>query len=218
MTTVIPRETRRITYSSEIRALKERPFTKEQLSIINGSLLGDGCLYTAWKGTAKNYRFSKTHSIKQKEYINWVHKKLKPFTLSVPSLYEPTQALKVQTISHSELTALYAKFYKSKQKILPVHISEIVSDSLALAVWFMDDGNIKRHCGKLSAYYLNTQSFSLKEHKMLVNVFRELYDIDAIIERNKQWYRIGIFKKSSRKTFAALVQKHVLSSMQYKLG
>lgn len=218
MTMVIPREARRITYSSEIRALKEHSFTEEQRSIINGALLGDGCLYTAWKGTARNYRFSKMHSVKQKEYIDWTYNKLKPFVLTPPKLYKPTQAFKVQTISHPELTALYEQFYKSGKKMLPKHFCDIVADPLSLAVWFMDDGNRKMNNGKLVGYYLNTQSFPLSDHVRMVNIFRELYDIHAIIERNKQWYRIALFREPSRDLFRSLIEEHVIASMRYKLG
>lgn len=214
----MPREARRITYSSEIRALKLQPFSAEQRLIINGALLGDGCLYTAWGGTSKNYRFAKMHSVKQREYVDWTYKKLHPFVLTPPKLYEPTQALRVRTISHPELTALHKLFYKNGKKVLPENIREIIKSSLALAVWFMDDGNAIIRNGKLVGYNLNTQSFSFQEHKILICVFNEVYDIYPVIERNKKWYRLAVSKKLSRKIFRSIIQEHIIPSMKYKLG
>ena len=137
---VIPREPRRITYSSEIRVLKDISFSSEQRSIIEGSLLGDGSLQTSWSG--KSYRFASMHSVKQKEYVDWMYGKLKPFVLSAPWFYAPKRSLRIRTISHLELTEMHQRFYRGTIKVLPVNIADIIRDPLALAVWFMDDGNL----------------------------------------------------------------------------
>ncbi|HEY4487468.1 MAG TPA: hypothetical protein VI483_01745 [Candidatus Paceibacterota bacterium] len=218
MAKVIPRESRRITYSSEIRALKLVPFSSEQLSIVKGSLLGDGCLHTAWPGTSKNYVFSKMHSIKQKEYIYWVYEKMQPFVRQLPRPYEPTQSIRLRTISHSELTTLMSLFYRDGKKILPLEIENFISDSLVLAVWFMDDGNIVRREGQVKGYHLNTQSFGLAEHERLIEAFGRIHGIHANIEKNNRYYRLSIFQRASREKFHDLVSQHVIPSMQYKLG
>jgi len=215
---VIPRGSKRITYSSEIRKLKTISFSKEQKSIILGSLLGDGCLTTAWSGSSKNYRFAVTHSVKQKDYINWTYKQLKPFVLTPPKLIKSTQALILRTMSHSDLTELKSVFYPQNKKVLPKNIRLIIQDSLALAVWFMDDGNIVKKNGKLAGYNLNTQSFSKDENILLINIFRELYNINFMLDRNKNKYRLGVWQKQSREDFRSLIERFVISSMRYKLG
>jgi recombination protein RecA len=188
------------------------------MSIVLGSLLGDGCLHTAWAGTSKNYRFAKTHSVKQKAYVNWVYKKLHPFVLTKPALYKPVQSLKVRTISHPELTELWSVFYQYGKKILPENIESIVREPLALAVWFMDDGNAVIRGGVLAGYHLNTQSFSLEENERIKSVFAQLHGIHTAIEKNKRWYRLGIWGKDSRSKFADIVNPHMIPSMRYKLG
>jgi len=215
---VIPREAKRITYSSEIRALKKKSFSKEQLSIVQGALLGDGCLHTAWAGTSKNYRFAKTHSVKQKEYVNWTYAKLKPFILTPPALYEPVQSLKLRTISHPELTQLRSIFYPNGKKILPNNLALIMQDSLALAVWFMDDGNAVVRNGNVVGYHINTQSFSLEENEHIKRSFFQFYGIQSTIEKNKQWYRLGIWQKQSRLLFVKIIEPYIIPSMWYKLG
>lgn len=218
MTKVIPRESKRITYSSEIRALKLIPFTAEQLSIVNGSILGDACLHEAWPGTSKNYVFSKMHSVKQREYVEWVHQKMQPFTRNPVRLYEPTQSLRLRTIGHSTFTALRAIFYPDGKKILPETIANIIADPLSVAVWFMDDGNARKVGGELKGYHLNTQSYSLEENGLIRNLFEEIYDIHPTIEQNHRYYRIAISRKESRDKFRDLIGKFIIPSMEYKLG
>src|SRR3989344_7018783 len=210
MAKVIPRESKRITYSSAIRALKLVPFTPEQLSIVKGSLLGDGCLHTGWPGTSKNFVFSKMHSIKQKEYIYWVYEKLQPFVRKVPRPYEPTQSIRLRTISHSALTELMSVFYRDGKKVLPSTIDEIITDSLALAVWFMDDGNVINRYGVFGGYHLNTQSFSLDENGKIAKILEEMHGIHANLERNHGYVRLSIMRKESREKFRELIQKHVI--------
>lgn len=217
MTKAIPRESKRITYSSEIRALKLIPFTAEQLSIVKGSLLGDGCLHTAWPGTSKNFVFSKMHSVKQKEYVEWVHKKLQPFTRNPLRLYEPTKSIRLRTVSHSALTALMAVFYRDGKKILPTDIADIIADPLALAVWFMDDGNVNKSYNDLHGYNINTQSFSEEEQKIVVSLFARVWNVDCTLQLNNGKYRIFV-RKRSVDDFATIIRPHILPSMQYKLG
>jgi len=213
----IPRGSRKITYSSEIRALKKEIFSLEQISIIQGSLLGDGCLHTAWAGTSKNYRFSKTHSIKQSKYVDWTYEKLKPFVLTPPALYKPAQSLKLRTISHSHLTNLRSIFYPNGKKILPKNIASIIQDPLSLAVWFMDDGNALICRGTLHGYHINTQSFTKKENEELVSLFKKIWNLKSSIQKNKGKYRIYIWSESISQ-FSDIVHKYMIPSMRYKLG
>jgi len=214
---VIPRESKRITYSSEIRALKLVAFTAEQLSIVNGSLLGDGCLYEAWPGSSKNYTFAKMHSIKQEAYIEWVHDKLKPFTRTPIKPYAPTQSLRLRTISHATFTELRSVFYHDGKKVLPETIAEIIKDPLAVAVWFMDDGNVVQDKNGTHGYHINTQSFDEKEQRKIAHLFAEIWGIDCTLQRNKGKFRIFV-RKHSMEHFLMLIQLHIIPSMQYKLG
>ena len=217
MATVIPRESKRITYSSEIRALKLIPFSSEQMSIIKGGLLGDGCLHPGWLGTSVNYVFSKTHSLKQKEYVEWTCKKLQPFVIKVPYLYAPVQSLKLRTISHSTLTALRLLFYPAGKKSLPEDMRSIISDPLALAVWFMDDGNAFNSGGVTRGYHLNTQSFSKGENERIGETFKKIYDIRCSVQKNNGKHRIFMGVENMEK-FADIVRPHIIPSMIYKLG
>lgn len=158
------------------------------------------------------------HSIKQKEYIDWVYEKLQPFVRKPPRLYEPTKSVRLRTISHPTLTKLMSDFYRNGKKILPLSIEEIIGDPLAVAVWFMDDGNAVIRNHKLVGYHLNTQSYTQSENKTISDAFNKKYGIRSTVEKNHKYYRIGIWQKDSRHSFHELVAKHVIPSMEYKLG
>ncbi len=211
-----PRESRKITYSSEIRHLKTVPFTKDQRAIVIGSILGDACLDPNWSKT--NYRLKITRSEKQEEYINWQFERLKPFVLTLPHWYEKTNSYTIRTISHSDLTSLYREFYPNGKKILSPKIKEYIQNPLILASWFMDDGNVIRVRGTLKGYHLNTQSFTEAENQIIVDSLEEVHGIHAAIERNHGYYRIGIYSKTARNTFRDLIKEYVIESMKYKLG
>ncbi len=216
MATATPRESRRITYSSEIRQLKTVSFTEQQRLIVIGSLLGDACLHPNWSKT--NYTLKITRSEKQKEYVDWQFEHLKPFVLTPPRWYEPTRSYTTRTISHPYLTSLYKEFYKNGKKVIPSKIREYLQESMILAVWFMDDGNAKLRKGVIGGYNLNTQSFTEEENKLIAREFTDLYGIRARVEKNNGYHRIGIYAEESRNIFRGLFDWQIIPSMQYKLG
>ncbi len=216
MATATPRESRKITYSSEIRHLKTVPFTERQKSIVVGCVLGDACLHPNWSST--NYTLKITRSEKQKEYIDWQHEQLKPFVLTPPRWYEKTHSYTMRTISHSDLTSLYREFYPDGKKILPEKMKEYIKNPLTLALWFMDDGNAIRSKGVLRGYHLNTQSFTEVQNKTIVELLKEVHGIHSYVERNHGYFRIGICAKNARDTFRNLIIENVIPSMQYKFG
>ncbi len=213
---VIPRESKRITYSSEIRNLKSLPLTKQQREIVIGSVLGDACLAPNWSST--NYCLKITRSAKQQEYIKWQYENLKPFVLTAPRLYERTRSYTIRTISHSELTELRKFFYPFGKKVIPKIIAEYLKSALVLAVWFMDDGNAVIRESKLRGYHLNTQSFTFDENEQLSSLLKKLHGIESSVESNKGYYRIGIWQKASRDKFRGLIEAYIVPSIRYKLG
>ena len=164
-----------------------------------------------------NYRLKMSHSIKQQEYVLWKYDILKDWILTEPKIYEKTKSITIRTISHPELTDLHAIFYRDKKKIIPQNIEELLSP-LALAVWFMDDGNIVRRNDKIIGLHLNTQSFTLREHKRLQDILNNTYKISTTIEINNGYYRLAIWKKLPRERFVGIVKPYILDSMCYKIG
>ena len=128
--------------------------TQYQLSIIIGSILGDGYIRKI-KGR-KDAFLEINHSIKAREYVDWKYSALKNICQSPPKIgiiNETRTAYRFFTKQHSELSDLMKLFYKNGKKTIP---ASLVLSPLILAVWFMDDGSKSRKYD----VYLNTQQFS----------------------------------------------------------
>lgn len=213
-TKAIPREARRITYSTEIRDIKKRLTLSEyQKAVVIGIILGDGNLSKNWSGT--NYRLTVSHSIKQKDYLFWKYNVLKEWILTEPRYYEKHQSITFRTISHPELTVLRNIFYRNNKKIIPENIKDFLENPMTIAVWFMDDGNIRKNSGKIYGYYLNTQSFTKKENIILANIFKDNFGIKCLVIKNHEKYRLYV--SSDREKFFHLIKEFLIKSMKYKL-
>ena len=213
----IPREARRITYSTDIRNRKRMELDEYQKAIIVGTILGDACLHENWSKT--NSRLQIRHSIAQKEYVLWKYEALKSLVLTAPQHYSRTNSVWFRTISHPDLTKLQQIFYRDGKKIIPEDvIVAFLSNPITIAVWFLDDGNAVVRKGKLCGYNLNTQSFTKEENELLAEVFSALYDISCIVEKNHGYYRLAIWQAASRRKFSNLIQEYVLPTMKYKIS
>lgn len=213
---VIPREVRRITYSTKIRNLKQRNFSLLQKAVIIGNILGDGSLEWNWSKT--NFRLKIEHSEKQKDYLFWKYRILKDLVLTPPKFRSINKSFSFRTISHPEITELEKIFCRNDRKIIPESITEFIKNPIVLAVWFMDDGNIIKRNGKVYGYHLNTQSFTRKENAMLINALKQVYGVESLLENNHGYYRIRIMQKNSREKFRRIIKHHIIDDMQYKIG
>ena len=210
---IIPREARRITNSNELRELRKRlHLTPLQKDILIGTLLGDGSLEL---GAWKNCRLSIYHSILQKDYVLWKHKIFKNWTLQEPKFTQINNALRFRTLSHPELTNYRNLFYKNKRKVIPENLFELLNP-VVLAVWYMDDGNIRKQNGSVYGYYLNTQSFTYQENVKLSKILEQKFGIDSYVLRNKGGYRL-YFGSKSKNLFPKIIEKYIIPSLQYKI-
>ena len=184
--------------------------TQIQLSVIIGSILGDGYIRII-KGR-KDAFLEINHSIKAKEYVDWKYSILKNICVSGPKkriIDERRTAYRFYTKQHGEISALLEKFYKNGRKIIP---SSLKLDPIILAIWFMDDGSKSRRYD----VYLNTQQFSLNDQKIILAKLRGL-DIKARLNKDKKYYRVRILKESILR-FNQLIYPHIIPSLKYKLS
>ena len=183
--------------------------TQRQLSIIIGSVLGDGYLRII---EGRNDAFLEVnHSIKAKDYVLWKYSELESICKSGPKervIDEQRTAYRFFTKQHPELTKIFKEFYVDGRKIIP----KIDLDELMLAVWYMDDGS-KTNKGDV---YLNTQQFSMNDQKKLLYALRNL-GIKARLNKDKKYYRIRILKESIAH-FNKLISPYIVESMRYKLS
>jgi hypothetical protein len=75
----------------------------------------------------------------------------------------------------------------------------------------MDDGSKSR-----SAWYLNTQQFSLGEQRFLCSLLKETFGIESAANRDKQYFRLRIRTESTR-LMTEIVRPYLLPWFRYKL-
>ncbi|MFL5964380.1 MAG: hypothetical protein ACJ757_15965 [Gaiellaceae bacterium] len=105
------------------------------------------------------------------------------------------------------MTPYYRRFYAEGRKRVP----KLELDSLALAVWLMDDG-----CRSRNAVYLNTQQFDEQSQKIMLALLREQWGLEATLNRDKSYYRIRI-SVAATKRLARLIMPHLVPELRYKL-
>jgi hypothetical protein len=107
-------------------------------------------------------------------------------------------------------------FYVNGAKRVPSEIHSILEDKLALAVWFMDDGNIRKMGDKVYGYYLNTQSFGYKDNVKLAKAFYKVYGWKVLLLKNKNNIRLyipGYYVEDFREK----IKTYIIPSLRYKL-
>ena len=200
------------TNSKLVRELRKKlSLTSIQRTVLIGSILGDGCLLGGDIGRV-NYRLQIAHSVKQKDYLYWKYKVFHGWTLSTPHYVRSNNSWRFRTMSHPELTAFQTLFYQDRKKIIPRNISELLTDPLALAIWFMDDGAKMKNHGII----LNTQSFSIRENALLQNTLLENFNIPSTTHKDKNKVRLYIGYRFIDE-FIRIVNPFILPSLKYKL-
>lgn len=193
-------------------------FTKEQIEILIGSMLGDGSLTKIKHNSmAVNSRFSETHSLGQYGLLQWKQEKLQPFSLGIKQrtalgrkiennkiVNDSTKILQnctLTTIAHPFLTEIEKIWYlrdsenkyifknNKRIKILPKDLK--LSEKI-ISVWYFDDGS---HDAIRKRIYLNTQSFTKGECQSLIEHLKSL-NIFSNLHKNRNSYVITIAARS----------------------
>ncbi len=185
-----------------------------QKQLIISSLLGDGGLIAT--GGGKSFRFTVSHGSKQKDYLFWKHQTLKELVRTPPKLQQQTNAWKFNTLSSPELTEMHAQFYRGRQKIVPEIVRGILGNPQALAIWYMDDGNLRREYGKIYGCMLNSHSFTHEDNEKLSRWLYQRYGVKSVLQKNHGKYRL-YFGSESWKTFCTIITPYVVPALRYKL-
>lgn len=69
-----------------------------------------------------------------------------------------------------------------EKKIVPTNIKSIFHSSLALAVWYLDDGSLKTDCRALK---LHTNNFTLVEVEMLKDTLELNFDVKSKLHKQR---------------------------------
>ena len=188
---------------------------KRQRSIVVGKLLGDGHLETQNKG--RTYHLKIEHSIKQKDYVDWLYSEFKNLVNQPPQIKKRLNSKPsywFTTYSLGTFRFYAQQFYVNGKKVIPKIIKKLL-DPLALAVWFMDDGSFKSN--KHHTYIFHTTGFSKKDLLIIKNALQEKFGINVRLHKQYDKWRIYICSDSAQK-FKDLISPYIIPSLKYKLG
>lgn len=213
-------------HANEIETYKRTlKLTKRQREIIVGTLLGDGHLETQNKG--RTYRLKIEHTIKQREYVDWLCKELKSLVRTRPYAREgksqfSTEYIKYGFVTYSlgSLRFYGQQFYDaSGKKTIPKLIHRLLSP-LSIAIWYLDDGSYKSD--KHRTYIIHSHGYTRSD---LVRIQATLASMGVRTALHRQGYsgklywRIYILSESAA-AFRKMVEPIVnnIPTMRYKLG
>jgi len=197
---------------------KTLKLTKKQKEILVGLILGDGHLETLNKG--RTYRLKVEHSLKQREYLDWLYENFKEWIHKTPEVRKRTSLGKIIetygfTTYTSSLIRLYAEqFYVNGKKIIPKTIDKIITPQ-SLAIWFMDDGSIKSKAHK--ALVIHTHGYSKDDLLLITKVLEQKFGLKIGLQKQYDKWRLYIYSQSVD-NFKKIISPYILPSMQYKLG
>ena len=192
--------------------------SSRQRSILVGTILGDGHLETQNRGAT--YRLKIEHSIKQKDYVEWLYQEFKEWVLTPPQSKskqlngEQFENYNFQTISVGKLRFYAKSFYKHKTKLIPKQIAGWLTP-LALAVWFMDDGSAKSKNHR--AVIFNTHCFSKSDIGLLQAALLSKYGIVSTLRKQREGLQLLIVGLSAEVLYKT-IQPYVLPGFEYKFG
>lgn len=183
----------------EKRLLNSITLTTEQKEVLQGLMLGDGCLLYSSK-ESKNPRLAIVRKSTDVDYLQWQLVKLQNLFNSgikhTSNFDERTNKtyykVYMQSKSLSSLKEVRDKWYTNNIKIIP---PDLKLTPLICLIWFCDDGSIIHKSIKSTEIKLSTHSFSLKENEFLVSLLNnELNQKFRIVKDNsnkKEHYYIA---------------------------
>jgi hypothetical protein len=187
-----------------------KSLTEEEYQVILGSFLGDGSAEI--ENTRARYRAN--HSLKQKEYVDWLRNKLDRLVRADPNIYKNggwgTLNYSLHTLGHPDILKIAEELYiNNKKTVTREYLNKLTP--LGLAIWWMDDGS--------ESGMLSTHSFSKEENKIIVKYLKEVWNIDSKIYhvKSKDLYCI-LIRNKSLDNFRDIIKPYIPDCMKYKIG
>ena len=183
---------------------------EDQLQIVYGSFLGDGCIQ---KTKSNRYRLRIIHCKNQKDYCLW---KANMFGINKLNYIEKNG------YSQKEAYSFNTKCFDltneiNDSKIVPEIVINNINEK-GIAIWFMDDGSImKRELkNKTISYFakISSNNFDYTNHLILVKIF-EKWNIIPKIMTCKKYYELH-FDKNNTQKLLDLIMPYIHENLLYK--
>lgn len=205
------------------KTIKLNPIQKE---VLVGTLLGDACLGIQYGKPKLSVKFEQ--NITRADYIQHLYKIFENFVGTPPQVRDirgggaqDRQSMWFRTYGHPELKFYDGLFYpidehKLRKKRIPQNIHEFLTPR-ALAYWFMDDGTYY-HPPKANnrTYRFSTQSFPLSDQQILVQVLRDNFGIEAIVQKDRAYYLLSV-RAASNPKLVDLISPYIHPCFDYKI-
>jgi len=197
------------------------PHNKEIISIIFGTLLGDG--YAEKRSNGIGTRINFYQEAIHVKYLLYLHKiisnlgycntKIPTITTRLGSKGKIRKIIRFSTWTYSSFNWIHESWYDKNIKRLPECLNQYLTP-LALAIWIMDDG-----CKIGNSLKLSTNSFTFEECLILVNILHDNFDLKASIQSagKKDQYVVYILKESIN-NLRNIVSPYIIPEMKYKLN
>lgn len=203
----------------------QRPLSKEQKRLLIALLIGDGTI-------SSNYVFKLSHSIEQKEYLEWKVNLLNKLGIKNNGIKEYISScgynkgkgvLYSQMSLHSTIKALRRSVYIPKKTFTRSLLNWL--DAQGLAIWFMDDGfiNINRSEQRQGSIQRNIRISTCVDENtcnMMIKYFKEEWNIEfrPFIEKSKL-YSLATKTNEDSDKFIKIVKPYIeqVPSLLYKV-
>lgn len=179
--------------------------------VILGTLLGDAWIYKDKKG---NYSFRFSQSIK--EYAIWkAYKSMLPYTIFERNRFDKrtgkTYYVCEVLLSLNKTNKVYYHnmFYTPKKEVSQEILNKL--DSLAIAIWFLDDGNMYYN-GNNCHINIAINGFNNDSKNRIIDWFKSKYNLNF----KRTGEAIRITSKRECQIFMDIVEKHIPECMNYK--
>lgn len=196
--------------------------TLEEKSLIIAFTLGDGHI-------APEGRLIINHCEKQKGYLLYkadiVNKIIgkKPVTIhKTKNIVKGKEyfGYTIRKCCKAKLQEIYDLVYPNKKKVISREVLDYLTPQ-GIAIWYMDDGTLypDKKDGKIHAWKLRIATYlSKEENQVIVDYFKEKWDIQFHIYKDGNKYLIGMGTKEAKR-FLTLVKPYIdeVECMKYKV-
>lgn len=195
---------------------------QKQMSLIIGSILGDGYLTKPNKSN-KLTQLSIQHSKKQLEYLNWKRSLFLENNFEVSKVYDvsknyPSFRFNIKLGEFGNV--LRHQLYPNSNKTITRYYLNYL-DELGLSIWFMDDGARQvrwlkdGRCGG-RALHISTYNFTYEEQLIIVKYLKSVWGVEAKIYKDRKYFRLNI-NATNAKIFIPIIKPYIHETLTYKI-
>lgn len=205
------------------RKIKKK-LSKEQKSLLIGLLIGDGTI-------SSNYVFKLSHSVDQKEYLEWKVSLLNKLGIKNNGIKEYISSCGYNTgkgVLYSQMSviptikALRRTVYIPKKTFTRKLLNWL--NPLGIAIWYMDDGHINVNTSKQRSSIQHTIKIAtcVDENtvEMIIQYFQEVWNVKfRKFQEGKETFSIASSSEDDCKKFIDIVKPYIeqVPSMLYKI-